>query len=380
MYVNAPSAATIYIDDIYVCNIPGAAYDEHNTIPAGNAAQLEEGLPMLHNCDTEIGITKATLNDDPAYIKTGSGSLRAPDKGSDKLVFGFAEAQDISAYMDGYLHVSVYVEDASRLSWGQIELTSSGTCDKEELGWLVPNYIKKDGWNELYLPLEKATPAKDGVFNPKNCNFMRIYVLWDDGGNSPLIYFDDIRLVAKEDYVEDDTPGTDPATPVDPTPQEPETPVNIDPLMLLDGESIVDGLEKVTLDHSVVKQGSASLRAPDKGQDKLLYILPEPLDVTDYMDGYLHIAVYVEDASLLSWGQIELTSSGKFDVQELGWLVPNYIKQDGWNDLYLPIEKASRGGEFDPTNCNYLRIYVICDSGTYPPMYFDDIYLAATKP
>ncbi|MBO5897562.1 MAG: hypothetical protein J6R04_00975, partial [Clostridia bacterium] len=378
MYVNVPSAATIYIDDIYVCNIPGATYDESNTIEAGNAAQLAEGLPMLHNCDTEIGITKATLNEDPAYVKTGSGSLRAPDVGSDKLVFGLPEAQDISAYMDGYLHVSVYVEDASRLSWGQFELTSSGTCDKDEIGWLVPNYVKQDGWNEVYLPMEKA--SKLGAFDPKSCNFMRVYVLWDDGGNSPLMYFDDIRLVAKEDYTEGDAPAPSDPTPADPKPQEPEEPVYIAPLIILDGESIVDGLEKVTLDHSLVKEGSGSLRAPDQGQDKLLYIIPEPLDATDYMNGYLHISVYVEDASLLSWGQIELTSSGKYDEQELGWLVPNYIKEDGWNDLYLPISKASRGGEFDPKNCNYLRIYVICDSGTYPPMYFDDIYLTATKP
>ncbi len=376
MYVNVPSAMTIYIDDIYICNIPGAFYDEGNTLEAGNAAQLEDGLPMLHDCDTDIGITKAMLNDDPTYIKEGSGSLRAPARGSDKLIFGFPEAQDISDYMDGYLHVSVYVEDASRLSWGQIELTSSGTCDKSELGWLVPTYIKEDGWNELYLPISAAT--KVGVFDPKNCNFMRIYVLWDDGGDSPLMYFDDIRLVAKEDYVEGDVPAPTPSTPAEPEP-EPEIPVDVDPLVILDGESLVDGLEKVTLDHSCVKEGSGSLRAPDKGSDKLVYVLPEALDATDYMNGYLHVSVYVEDASLLSWGQIELTSSGTFDKEELGWLVPNYIKEDGWNDLYLPISAATKVGAFDPASLNYLRIYVICDSGTSPLMYFDDIRLVTTK-
>jgi hypothetical protein len=98
----------------------------------------------------------------------------------------------VSAYKNGYLHLWVWVSDASALGSGQIEITSGGDCDKQELNWLIKSYIKQDGWNELYLPL--ATAGKTGgEFNYKALNYMRIYAPIQ--GNADVnYYFDDIRF------------------------------------------------------------------------------------------------------------------------------------------------------------------------------------------
>ena len=146
---------------------------------------------VLHSCDSTDKIGKATLNTDATYVKEGSASLIAPARGQEKLLINLDTPLDVSAYTEGYLHMWVYAEDASRLHWGQIELTSSGTCDHEEIGWLVTTYIKKDGWNELYLPLATASKT-GGDFDATALNYLRLFIIWDDGGDSTTMYFDDI--------------------------------------------------------------------------------------------------------------------------------------------------------------------------------------------
>ena len=130
---------------------------------------------------------------DPAYIKEGSGSLKAALTGMVRVVYDMSPAKDISDYMNGYLHLWVYINDVSLLGGGQIELTSGGTCDQQELSWSITAHVKKSGWNELYLPLSAAT-ATGGTFNPKSCNYLRIYCEWKNGNVEPKMYFDDIRL------------------------------------------------------------------------------------------------------------------------------------------------------------------------------------------
>ena len=380
MFVNVPQKMTIYIDDIYICNVPGAEYDESNTIEAGNAATMKSGLPLLHDCDSDIGITKATLNTNPSYIKEGSGSLKAPELGADKLVFGFPKAQDITEYMDGYLHFSVYVADASKLTWGQFELTSSGTCDKEELGWLVPDYIKYNGWNEIYLPL--ATASKNGTFNPKNCNFIRVYVQWAGGGESPLMYFDDIRLVTKEEFatIEVPTGGTEVILPSEDEPEDDEGPVATKSTMLLDGETLVAGLAGMSVSADQVKEGKTSLMSNTTEEMRLLYRF-DPIDFSAYKNGYLHIWIYVTDYEKIKDGQIELTSSNIWDKEEHSWSLLNHVKGNGWNELWLSLGSPDNRKECDLSRVNFLRIYSRYHEKPTEPakMYFDDIYFSPTK-
>ncbi len=112
-----------------------------------------------------------------------------------------------------------------------------------------------------------------------------------------------------------------------------------------------------------VEEGKAALYKHHKGSgiDVILWTKLSPIDVSDFVDGgYLHLSVWITDASLLTWGgQIELTSSGTCDQQELAWSPAVFITHDGWNDIYLPFETAlENGGSFDPTRANFFRLFL----------------------
>ena len=199
MYNESGSEMTLYIDDIYICNIRGAKYDESNTIASGNVADaMNVPLPMLLSCDNDLGVTQATLNTDPTYIKVGTGSLKAGITGTERLVYAMPGSKDISEYKKGYLHMWVYINDIKLLGDGQIELTSGGTCDIEELAWNIQSYVKKSGWNELYLPLSSPSFTTGGKFDPTSCNYLRVYNTWTASDTEPLMFFDDIRLTTEK--------------------------------------------------------------------------------------------------------------------------------------------------------------------------------------
>ena len=96
------------------------------------------------------------------------------------------------------------------------------------------------------------------------------------------------------------------------------------------------------------------------------------VNISEYKNGYLHFYLYCSDISLIGTaGQIEMTSSGDCDVNELNWNISQHVTKSGWNDVWLDLRMAgSTGGEFDFTNFNYLRIYNINSTATF---YIDQI-------
>ncbi len=62
-------------------------------------------------------------------------------------------------------------------------------------------------------------------------------------------------------------------------------------------------------------------------------------------------------------GQIELTSSGRSDVDELNWSLPRQGLRAGWNYLRLPLAAASKVGSADLSKLNYFRVYNITPDG-----------------
>lgn len=89
---------------------------------------------------------------------------------------------DLSKYSksDLYLTMRIFVEnkDGSEnvldfTSDGQIELTSSGDCDKQEANWSVPKLGLKSGWNDIRLLISNA--ANDTGLNLSDINYFRFY-------------------------------------------------------------------------------------------------------------------------------------------------------------------------------------------------------------
>ncbi len=87
------------------------------------------------------------------------------------------------------------------------------------------------------------------------------------------------------------------------------------------------------------------------------------ISITDYDVNYLALKMkfYIEDPTAIKTAgspQIELTSSGKCDVNELHWVFTTLSLKAGWNDLILDFSKGvPTGGTLDITNINYMRIY-----------------------
>ncbi|MBN1599288.1 MAG: T9SS type A sorting domain-containing protein [Bacteroidales bacterium] len=75
-------------------------------------------------------------------------------------------------------------------------------------------------------------------------------------------------------------------------------------------------------------------------------------------NGYLKFWFYISDASLYdNTGQIEITSSGSFDVDEYSWNLNNIYISDGWNYLVLSFASANKNGSPDLSAINFFRIY-----------------------
>lgn len=90
----------------------------------------------------------------------------------------------------------------------------------------------------------------------------------------------------------------------------------------------------------------------------------KPIDVSDYsMDELaLRFQLYVsKPEAIKAYGEIELTSAGKSDYNEIHWStdVAFQALKPGWNTIYLPLSSAGElRPPFDLGNINYFRTYM----------------------
>lgn len=89
----------------------------------------------------------------------------------------------------------------------------------------------------------------------------------------------------------------------------------------------------------------------------------QPVDAKVGLEyGVLQFNMYLSDVSVINWdwpGQIEITSSGNPDSQELTW---NFMSQlrlvNGWNKVVLKLSEAGvTGGNIDLKAINFFRLY-----------------------
>ncbi|MBQ7337528.1 MAG: hypothetical protein IJW40_11870 [Clostridia bacterium] len=383
---------TFYIDDVYFCLAESdeVRYPmerttvEEPTVPAppapSDAPEIDEDVDFLYvsDCEELINLGASVplkLNDDPDYVTQGNYSFlsEAGKRGNGNEIFLFKfngdNALDISDYMgQGYLHLSIYVEDVEKFVSGELELTSSGNCDRQELNWAPSKYITKSGWNEVYFPLND-TKSTASDFDPTKLNFIRLWMSTADG-NYGNYYIDDVYFcmgVGEED------------------PEVEVGKINAKGDLIIAtcdtlSEPGAGGMRMVT-DPANIKEGSGAWWVKDNNLVVLNVKYSEPMNVSDYVEnGYLHLWIWVSDASDMANGQIEITSGGDCDKNELNWSATTYIKKDGWNELYLPLATAGKtGGNFNPSAMNYFRIYVFPQTGKTIDYYIDDIRMTNDK-
>ena len=100
----------------------------------------------LFNCDSSHQGFNETINYSSQYKIEGIGSWKWQTTSIQAILEGKFESIDVSEYKNGYLHFYIYCSDVSKMGdAGQIEITSSGTCDINEYNWNVMRYVTQTG-------------------------------------------------------------------------------------------------------------------------------------------------------------------------------------------------------------------------------------------
>lgn len=142
---------------------------------------------VLFSCDYKNDLFNVVRNTESKYIVKGNGSW----KWLTTTLEGKFNSIDISEFNKGYLHFYIYCSDITKIgSVGQIEITSSGTCDVNEYNWNIMQHVTKTGWNEVWLDLFGAGTT-GGFADLSNINYFRIYFL----DSSATFYIDNIEVL-----------------------------------------------------------------------------------------------------------------------------------------------------------------------------------------
>jgi hypothetical protein len=170
-----------------------------------SAARKETGVVVLHNGDKGLG----TFSSQKEVVNEGVGALNVKFNGGSFVNSHTFYEEDVSE--TDALAMDIYVPDLAALDLINefyVEVSSSGTCDVNELQWTVLPAIKEnaveDEWFTVYLLNGSATETSD-PFDDTAVNFMRIYAFYNAGPiNNMNIYIDNIRMcfVGGEDFSE----------------------------------------------------------------------------------------------------------------------------------------------------------------------------------
>lgn len=281
---------------------------------------------------------------DKLDYKSGTGSLSVTSPSAGVHVFfqkGIDPPIDFSKAMPfsgAHLLLTMYVSDPSHFYMNdsaEIEITSSGGPDVNEIAWTFDKFTLEEGWNVLDLPF--ATGNVRGTVDFSSINFFRFWALDKDGNTT--IKLDDIRIYY-------------------PT--------------LMDGCEVLDdwktGIGPLTIDEIDYKEGEGCISVTGDAVGGIYYMktYPKPYPSGLTLDnGWLKCWIYISDGPLFNecaGNQFELSSSGAFDVNELGWGFP--ALENGWNLLKFRFSDAMKtGGDIDLNNLNFIRVWNIGPTG-----------------
>lgn len=115
------------------------------------------------------------------------------------------DAKDVNGDCDGYIYFWLYLEgydpEKQAATEGQLELSSSGECDKAEthIGVYQMKETLQNGWNEILIPLSSFVleSSDDTTFDPANVNFFRMYFFGED---EVTIKIDNVKFGLSEDF------------------------------------------------------------------------------------------------------------------------------------------------------------------------------------
>ena len=349
---NPKMGVNVALDDVYATKTEGVIYQPESsalkpvTTDSYKETEAKDGK-MIMSCNTVnifdlLGNVEVTVT--PGELVEGTGAFKTVGY-QDSLGEGvFTKPIDISTYKNGYVHVSLYVNQVSKLKdnvW--FELTSGGACDVDEYSWEISKTQLKDGWNELFLPFSSASAY--GKPDASAINFFRFFTLKQAEGLVTI--FDNVYATNKG--------ATD-------TYKETVSP-NGKMIMSCNTVNHFSVLENmvVTTEKNEYVEGSGALRVKDTKQAYLgRGALAKPVDISAYKNGSIHLSLYINKPELLKEPmQFELTSSATWDKDEYEWSIPVSSLKTGWNEIVLPISAAEVTGKPALSSIDYFRIYTL---------------------
>ena len=326
----------VYLDDVYATS-DGKTDDYTET-----AARIGK---MLASCNT-VNVFKSLMfanvtTKDGEFVE-GTGSFKSNSTESTLLEGIFKTPIDISDYKNGYVHYSLYINDPALLGKELVmELTSSGKPDFEEDAYVVQTSVLKSGWNEMYFRINDA--IKTGKANLKAINYIRFYCENSKSVKNRVFIVDDIRVSrTKQDaYNETET-------------------VNGKMIASCNTINIFNSLEfaeVTTVSHEFV-EGTGAFKSTDYKAPIITGILADSIDLSAYSNGYVHLSFYVNNTKLLTEDvALELSSSPTDDVDEYQWNIKSSDLNNGWNEIWLPINKGIITGKPNLNKIIRFRMY-----------------------
>ena len=305
---------------------------------------------------------------------------------------------DISMAMDGedtvfgfwvYIVNEKFFTDAD----GQIELTSSGACDVEELAWTFGAKVLSDAgfvsgkWNRVELSFAQASRG-GGDFRPENVSFFRLYQIsgpYDDGASYIEMTISTL-YVASRDSAQDKPVQVVETKDADPVPSEADlivppltNGVGIDDEPTGEDVELPSGGKTIVLDDCDTADKCTNITYPDtrnfiEGSASLFHsgttitynsVFPQfaASEMPAFDEAYLELYIYVENLDLMTAdGQIELNSSGVNDMEEIYFVFSkDKIRlQNGWNFISLKLSDfIPTDGKFVYSELIGMRIYAV---------------------
>lgn len=249
------------------------------------------------------------------------------------------------------------------ITTGQLEITSSATCDKDERAVNV-NVLpwKANAWNRVVIDLSQFTVVTGGTFDPTCFNYMRMYIggLGDYVGKLACVKIANVQIVDLSTPL-DIAPALGDGTAADEVPaadQAYDAPAYVPLAEVPYSAATFGGASGEVFSVSSKMETPIDLTAWGYPVEGVIETGVLGLQFDYYIAGGSAVVTQLENGQLS--GQIEITSSGTCDVEERG-MSPHYLKGKAgeWSRVVLDLGwfTSSAGGTFDPAHFNYLRMY-----------------------
>ena len=304
--------------------------------------QTDQSKGYISDCDSFDNLVEhrsvLLVTEEGKYVQ-GTGAFCNAETVDVFASVALKEAVDVSAFRAGYLHLSYYVSSKKQFTQNLFfEISSSGTCDKDELSWEIALSTVQEGWNEVYLSVPDA--GTTGKIDLSKVNYFRFYSpALNRGTNSLDVIIDDIYMtkstggaealggnssVSESEIVGDSYKET-----------QAQDGIMIASCNTMNIFEKMKNLEVTTKNGQYI-EGSGAMKIVNGSSAS--FMLKEPVDISEYMtqEGKLHVSIYVSDASLLT-GSVNFFLSNVEDREDamMYWTVNQSEFQTGWNYVEL---------------------------------------------